>query len=59
MTISQKLWCFFGVHEYERVYTRESVRRSTGDICGITYINRCKCCGSILIKVISCVKHSH
>ena len=52
MSISQKLWCFFGVHEYELVETRESVRRSTGRICAITYVSRCKCCGSIVIKEI-------
>ena len=52
MSLSQKLWCFFGVHECELVETRKSVRRYTGTICAITYVNRCKCCGEISTKEI-------
>lgn len=41
-----KLWCFFGVHEYEVIKTGRWRAPDTGET-GSYYHSRCKICGKI------------
>jgi hypothetical protein len=50
MKVSQRVWCFFGVHDQEVIAQYQVSSRIFGHVCGYIYATKCKCCGQISKK---------